>query len=170
MSGDLRHTIEPPDSSRALALMQEYTAKLVDATEAFNRRISQLTSSCLVGVGFACGLATVGFYYYPESVRPDFIPINVLMLLLSVLLIFILVMLVYLRTSLRSSWYYRVQALARLLEKLVSSASQYREHTPARFSEKFEYDLRIIDAETALEFFQSSMRSPMARLLFGKWN
>lgn len=140
--------------SQLLLLMREYTEKLkevcdVYATAKYRRLQIMLASVTLaVAMGIALWVAPVLLYI---DVRQTYNQALVAIIGSFAGLIFAGFSL-FAPTSRRSV--YDAHNLAAIVERLIKTASQYNEHAASRISNRFEFDLRLAEADAAVRVYQ----------------
>jgi hypothetical protein len=156
-------SIESDELTKILELLKEYTGKLRSICEektSDSFRLAQIGSlaGCVVGLALAVGIA-LAFkrVEWPEFLLPVSIAATGVIMVFSWIYVMI-------SPSIRFSRSYDARQVAATIERLIRTASQYNEHANRRISDRFEFDLRLAEAEGALQryqrLFDSSVNTP----------
>ena len=144
-----------------LSLIQEYAGKLRALCEGYveerSRRqqillLTLLTMTAMV-VTFAAGLSS----FTRLKINPD-----VLSIVVGVMVTFVgaVVLTLFRSSAVRSSRSYDTHQVASTVERLLRTASQYSEHASHTLGDKFEFDIRLAEAEAALRMYKDVFREP----------
>lgn len=149
------------DMDKLLALLREYTVKLREQCEEYEssrfRRLQSMITA-VTSLGAAVAVAVFAFRQF-EMFATD-MTISLIAALMGGVLGFGSLLL-FVQSSgtsriSRSTW--DTRQVAATVEKLIATASQYRDHSSRRISDLFEFDLRMAEAETALSMFNHIFR------------
>ena len=155
------------NQDRSIELLGEYTGKLLSRLDRINELVRRSFSLAAMLAAILSALASSGIFYI-ETVRSSSVEIEryfgpFIIGCLGILLVSLLAILST-RFS-RNSYFYQTYEIAQILKKLIERTSQYNEHSSYSFRNSFEFDLRIIEAETALNAYHATFRSPGVRML-----
>ena len=148
--------ISPTDTAKILALIQEYADKLrvlcvayVDARA--KRQQAVLMSATFLSVIMAAS-SLIGRLYLPDADLNS----STLVLIAAVLSSSVFILPLLWAGSLRRSRdLYDVHQVALTVERLLRTASQYSEHAAQALGDKFEFDIRLAEAEAALHVYRN---------------
>lgn len=159
MSNDLEEAVS--DADRILALLGEYTDKLRRACErklAQRRRRFQAVAIYLI----LAAIFTVVLALILPAAQQVQVPDRSIWIASAVLGIFLIASIISWTITLGSSWDFEASHMARTVERLVRTASQYGEHASRNITNRFEFDLRLAEAETALLLFEKTYRTTLS--------
>lgn len=141
----------PADLEKLMLLLREYTQKLRAMCEdraTVQYRTFQM-SAVAVGVLGAVMVTVAAFFEKDakfEFLAKSFAPIGIVMALFFVIL--------NVKSGRRSYMATEAEQVAATVERLVKLASQYAEHSSLRIGDRFEFELRLAEAEGALHTFR----------------
>lgn len=146
-------SVTPREISQTIPLLKEYTQKLNSSVEGWmilERRIQRARIIVILTVSVS-GMFLLGFY----NLLNDFSLGNFLVMP-SLIVLLCLVVYWWVATETQHSkelHHIRMIQLAFSLESLVRTISQYYEHASQRLDQRFELDLRLAEAESAVKAF-----------------
>lgn len=157
-------SIDREDLKKILSLLQEYTQKLkqiCDKRMETRYKYIQLYLSIIIATILFTGAYFGSFlYYYSDKQTIDETltsSIYVFFFVMTMLLIFIVIHLtVIIRARQKDS--FNADHLAVIVKRMIKTASQYSEHASKKLSFKFEFDLRLAEAEAALMLYEKAFR------------
>lgn len=148
-------SITTTELSHLLRLLTEYTAKLREICEERATGRYRLFQSTAVG-GTAVATALYMFAaLFTRNSKPtdsDFLLPATIATVGAVVVVFIVLTASSSSTQFRHS--YDAKQVASTVELLIKTLSQHSEHASRRISRKFEYDLRLAEAEAALQMYK----------------
>jgi len=147
-------TVRPrEDADKILLLLKEYSSKLLVVCNEHAAKKRQASLVLATGMAIA-SVALVNFMLvFGFTSRSYDIPMNLIYEILGVmaLISFFAGLMVLLRQRFsRSNLGFDAEGLALIVTRLIDIASQYREHASDSIGYKFEFDLRLTEAEAAL--------------------
>lgn len=151
--------ISRADTAKILALVQEYADKLRALCVAYadakaKRQQVILLSATFIAIVMAISLLLVKFYIPVESINSSFLTLMAGALATSISLIPLFLV----GPLARSRDLYDVHHVALTVERLLRTASQYSEHSTQALGDKFEFDIRLAEAEASLHVYRSVFR------------
>jgi hypothetical protein len=163
--------IVPEDRDKLISLLEEYSAKLrkkcdyIDKNfRIFKAFLFSVTSSIAIISAVTC-ISLFAYYSYKEIDSPTYAFIYVVSCLSF---LFSSIALAYLwiydnklrRKNTITPRNYETHALAHRLNKLVGIASEFYEHVEKKAISKIELDLKISEAESVLNYYDSIVGKP----------
>ena len=144
------------DLDKVMQLLTEYTDKLraicEEKEESRFRRLQMMSMSMIV---LMTVMASVMFLVMGEigslTSRSYTAPLMILVAGVTFAAFFFLTTTM---SSRRMRYSFQAKQIALTVEKLISLASQYSEHSTRKISDKFEFDLRVAEAEAALHMYE----------------
>lgn len=152
------------DLDKILLLMKEYGEKLRSITDDYSTfRSRQLQTLAVMFIAIITGATTVYAYIFDRKeltyqLNDQLIPIMVATIG-AVGAFFVLSTTLLARRRYRHS--YDAHQIAATVERLIQMGSQYKEHASNRIGEKFEFELRLAEAEAALRLYQDVFERPL---------
>lgn len=144
------------DTAKILALVQEYAEKLRALSVAYldartKRQQILMMSIMLLSVATAALAFSIKLFLPNADLNSSTLPIIVGLIgvTLSVLPA------IWIAPLSRSRELYDVHQVASTVERLLRTASQYSEHSAQTIGDKFEFDIRLAEAEAALHVYQN---------------
>lgn len=154
-----RSEVDTKDLEKILSLLQEYTQKLKqiceERMEARYRSFQVATFTAIVFV-----VAISGFFVWFTNSSEFKASGVVLPIATSVIGLTIAAFFVQF-TSLNRMRYrhaFDAEHVAATVKRMIKTASQYSEHASTKLSDKFEFDLRLAEAEAALMLYEKVFR------------
>ncbi len=155
MNGEVKQATRE-DLDKIMQLLTEYTNKLrgicEEKEESRFRRTQMLSMSMGVMMAVLMSIALLAMQDpFSLGFGTSTMPIIIMTagIVLSVFFFLTTTM-----TSRRMQYSFQAKQIALTVEKLISLASQYSEHSTKNISDKFEFDLRVAEAEAALHMYK----------------
>jgi len=142
------------DADKMLALIQEYADKLRALCDAYLEEkikrqqfvLSAATALFIMGVTFTFGISSLAKLQSSEVFGGTIAAISATTAVMF---------LVFFRSSAkRTMRSYDLHQVASTVERLLRTASQYSEHASQSLGDKFEFDIRLAEAEAALRMYK----------------
>jgi len=157
-------SLPPPDShelSKVMGLLREYAEKLrllcEDRIKFKHRQVLIIVLGTLSGVMTILTVTLIMNSTRGESDAKDAIPLMALLAGLVVIPpIFVLI-----RDRTKP---YAVHQVAATVERMIRMASQYGEHAMQSVGDRFEFDIRLAEAEASLRLYEEVFREPKRQL------
>jgi hypothetical protein len=152
-------TISRTDTAKILALVQEYAEKLRALCVAYSdakakRQQIALMSATSFSI-ITAAILFIGKVYFPiKDLNDSLLPFFAVIFLCGTLI----VPLIWIGPLARSRDLYDVHQVALTVERLIRTASQYGEHSTRALGDKFEFDIRLAEAEAALHVYRNVFR------------
>ncbi len=148
----LTNEVTPADLDRLMELLKEYTYKLREICEEIrSNRFRQMLTIALMGGGTLlvpiCFIAIINSTKNMPSFEPLFIAASFIVIMPVCLMIY-----VYLNKW-KMSRSVDTEQVAATVKRIIKLASQYQEHSKQNIGERFEFELRLAEAEGALEVY-----------------
>ncbi|PZN77066.1 MAG: hypothetical protein DM484_15315 [Candidatus Methylumidiphilus alinenensis] len=152
ITGTIEATRE--DLNKVMKLLNEYTDKLRAICEEHEvsrfRRLQMMSMSMIVLMSVVA--SSMLFALRDHGPFSSFtLPLLVLVVGVTASSFFFLTTTM---TSRRFRYSFQAKQIALTVQKLISLASQYSEHSASKISDKFEFDLRVAEAEAALHMYE----------------
>lgn len=144
---------ETPESDldKLVSLLKEYTAMLSeDCERQLDRRVRFRLFRRAGGIVLGIVVIVIGYYAHAQIPAPSLT--QMLLFMMGFAIFFFSLFPSAVREKQKHA--YHAGQVALTLRRLVSMASQYGEHATKRFSDKFELDLRLAEAESILRTYQ----------------
>ncbi|NEO88733.1 MAG: hypothetical protein F6J87_31585 [Spirulina sp. SIO3F2] len=139
------------DLDRLLQLLSEYTAKLRKLCEERAERRNRLMQSTALMTTAMVVLVTF-FYEFIGRDKATDSQVKIIMIAgMSVPMVFAFTRAL---PGTRLTYGYDAKQVYVTVERLIKTASQYSEHSSRRLSDKFEFDLRLAEAEAAMHMYR----------------
>jgi hypothetical protein len=159
---------DPLELTRLMELMKEYSAKLRQICEAQlnNKSKIDLYYSVIIS-GFIAAIIIIAFtliipvHQDSHSVITYFLfnlkehILDVAAFVLSLISIILPMTFFYTKSTKKNLLQYDAHQMATTVSKLIQTTSQYSEHATGLLSNKFEFDLRLAEAEASLHMYET---------------
>lgn len=157
--------VSEKDTAKILALVQEYAEKLRALCVAYaearaKRQQVILMSATFMAIIMAASLLVVKFYFPVENFNSTFLTAMAGVIGASISLFPLLLV----GSLARSRDLYDVHHVALTVERLLRTASQYSEHATHALGDKFEFDIRLAEAEASLHVYRSVFRDSAEKM------
>ena len=144
------------DLDKVMQLLTEYTDKLraicEEKEESRFRRLQMMSMSMIVLMSV---LMSVMFLIMREGFGSQSQSFTLpLLILVGGVTFAAFFFLTTTMSSRRLRYSFQAKQIALTVEKLISLASQYSEHSTRKIADKFEFDLRVAEAEAALHMYE----------------
>lgn len=140
------------DSERLLLLLKEYTEKLKIVI--YEHRSVKQKQKSLSSLFALLSVTLVPFlYFFYTRIKDNNWPLESVILTLTIIPIFSMAF-GYYQNTVRKTDRYDIYVIAKVLERLVRTASSLFENLPTRITNRFEYDIRLAEAEAALKIYR----------------
>lgn len=145
------------DSDRAMELLSEYSQKLRLVCKDHLQQKSVRLLSIFVAMALVVLVMAVAYLIISGifEIRTEAKP-SILILCVLIAAMFPVFVVFYFRGGM---YQYDADHLALIVERLISTASQYSEHAASSLSRKFEFDLRLAEADASLKMYRSVFNS-----------
>src|ERR1039457_6483537 len=159
----------PEDLTKLMVLLQEYTQKLrIFCEERVTMRYRREQISMIITVGFivlVAALVPLFLSVLTEQKSTDFFRSIFPLAVAAIFVPFAWFMWSQTGFGGRSTRHLTsdVEQVAATVERLIKLASQYAEHSQLRIADRFEYELRLAEAEGALKTFHRVFRIELER-------
>lgn len=149
------HPFSVRDAEKMLALIQEYAGKLRALCDDYMKEKSKrqqfvltaATTFFVMAMTFTFGVSS----FTKLGLNSDMFGVSIAALSATTALMF----LVFFRSSgSKLSRSYDMHQVATTVERLLRTASQYSEHASQSLGDKFEFDIRLAEAEAALRMYK----------------
>lgn len=161
------YPVSTEDVQKMMSLVQEYSEKLRIMCENYIERKAKTQQSLLMMFAFfgAIALSSLSFISIPfisDQNKDNIMPILSSFVLAATIATSIMIM-----ATRKVRDYYDIHQVAMTVERLIRTASQYGEHSIQNLSDKFEFDIRLAEAEAALRVYKNifhQKKSPLEKL------
>jgi hypothetical protein len=142
--------ITTTDMDKVMVLLKEYTGKLrrlcEDRIMTRNRDWGTFTTTSTLFIVVA------GMAFILETL--DLVPVGTAASVLGLIALVLAISVFRLRIR-RPHFNFDAAQIASTVERLIGTASQYQEHSPQRLGDRFEFSLRLAEAEATLRMYYS---------------
>lgn len=170
MSVDYPH-ISRTDTTKILALVQEYADKLRALCVAYADAKAKRQQMALISVTLLTMMTaiflSVGKLYIPNADFSSRIFQGIMAVFGACIA---MVPLYWIGPLARSKNLYDVHQVALTVERLLRTASQYSEHATQALGDKFEFDIRLAEAEAALHVYYNVFGHSAKQANGGFWD
>ncbi|MFT8518986.1 hypothetical protein [Acetobacter syzygii] len=149
--------VSQKDMDKLMKLIEEYSDKLRSICDVYltERRKRQQMVILLIFIAipalYAASFSTLIFLNYLGGGHHNIIDLMIPFLVLSVSTPFAIII-----SNRKTRNLYDAHQIALTVEKLLRTASQYGEHSIQTLGDKFEFDIRLAEAEAVLQFYQKT--------------
>jgi hypothetical protein len=148
--------VERADFEKLMLLLREYTEKLMSLSEEYAALRYRRIQTLAVTVVTLVTALSVAIGYFRIRADVGGIPADAIVPILTATIGAVgAIMFAWVGFATRSrfKYSYDTHQVAATVESLVKTASQYSEHARRLISERFEFDLRLAEAEAALRVY-----------------
>jgi hypothetical protein len=154
---DSTESYSPEDSKLIISLLHEYSEKLLNACEKIDRykryyRLNLMLATIFVYLIIPLNYTRIYLQRSSSSIK-EFLLGSLIALFIFIFIAFISDIRQRIRLLIRDT-----RTLCLKLQKIIRFASQVQEHVLINFASRIELDLRIADAESALQRFELSTK------------
>ncbi len=151
----------PTDLEKLLGLLNEYTGKLREVCEEIRTaRYRRFQSMIMAAIGLSAAGAMFAIWFVVGGPPTKGAYIATMGVAVVIGATFVAFMTWTWMLRIRRQLPMGVEQVAATVERLIKLASQYQEHASQRIGERFEFELRLAEAEGALRVYRSLTGRP----------